>query len=213
MSISKLFENNRHWARKKTENDPEFFARLVRQQTPDHLWIGCSDSRVPANEIVDLDPGEMFVHRNVANLVVANDLNLLSVLQFAVEVLKVRHIIVCGHYGCGGVRAALRRAELGLIDNWLQPIKHTYLANRGELDALSEDAQVDRLCELNVQKQVENVAATTIVQKAWGRGQELAVHGWIYSIADGLLNDLECSIERPENLDPALRVWSEIGPR
>ncbi len=212
MSISKLFENNRKWARTKTEQDPDFFSRLVRQQTPDHLWIGCSDSRVPANEIVGLDPGEMFVHRNVANLVVANDLNLLSVLQFAVEVLRVRHVIVVGHYGCGGVRAALRRAELGLIDNWLQPIKHTFLENRSELDLLSEEDQLDRLCELNVQKQVENVAATTIVQKAWGRQQELAVHGWIYSIVDGLLRDLDCTIQRPEDLDPALRVWSEIGP-
>lgn len=211
MPISKLFEQNRLWARRKTEHDPDFFARLARQQSPEHLWIGCSDSRVPANEIVGLDPGEMFVHRNVANLVVANDLNLLSVLQFGVEVLKVRHVIVCGHYGCGGVRAALRKAELGLIDNWLQPIKQTYLAHRAELEHLEEEAQVDRLCELNVMKQVENVAATTIIQKAWSHGQEVAVHGWIYAISDGLVNDLACTIQSPVDLDPALRIWSEIG--
>ena len=207
MSLHDLLENNRRWANSVAEADPDYFPRLSRQQAPDYLWIGCSDSRVPANEIVDLHPGELFVHRNVANLVVASDLNLLSVLQYAVEVLHVRHIIVGGHYNCGGVRAALRRMELGLIDNWLQPLRHLYADHRDELDALDdEDARVDRLCELNVVAQVRNVGETTIVQNAWADGYELAVHGWIYALSDGQLRDLRCSVTCAEDLDPALRM-------
>lgn len=201
-----LLDNNRKWAAAKSERDPDFFPRLARQQAPEFLWIGCSDSRVPANEIVDVDPGELFVHRNVANLVVATDMNLLSVLQFAVEVLHVRHIIVCGHYGCGGVQAALRNVELGLIDNWLQPIKEIARAHRQALAALPDErSRVTRLCELNVQQQVGNVAATAVVQKAWAKGRDLGVHGWIYGLEDGRLRDLECTITRPEDVDPALR--------
>ena len=185
-----LFENNRQWAARRTEADPGFFPRLAAQQAPKHFWIGCADSRVPANEIVGLDPGEMFVHRNVANLMVHTDLNCLSVLQYAVEVLKVEHIIVCGHYGCGGVRAAFERPRLGLIDNWLRHIQDVHTHHRDELDALPDnDARVNRLCELNVADQVENVCRTTIVQDAWGRGQGVAVHGWIYSLKDGLLRE------------------------
>jgi carbonic anhydrase len=204
--IQELFDNNRLWAEKKIENDSDFFKRLARQQAPEFLWIGCSDSRVPANEIVGLDPGELFVHRNVANMVVASDMNLLSVLQFAVDILKVRHIIVSGHYGCGGVAAALSRVNLGLIDNWLQPIKRTYLAHRDELDALELEPRRDRLSELNVAEQVRNVAATTIVQDAWLRGQKIAVHGWIYGLKDGYLRNLSCTISSAEQIDLALRV-------
>lgn len=206
MSVERLFRNNAEWIANKTRNDPDFFQRLANQQTPDYLWIGCSDSRVPANDIVGLDPGELFVHRNVANMVVASDLNLLSVLQYAVEILQVRHVIVCGHYGCGGIEAALERAELGLIDNWLLPIKHIWLRNHPELDTLDDDAQLDRLCELNVIQQASNVAATTIVQDAWAVGRSLAVHGWIYAIENGRLRDLDCTISAPDQLDPALRI-------
>jgi carbonic anhydrase len=206
MSIDRLFQNNAAWIKSKTDRDPDFFMRLARQQAPEYLWIGCSDSRVPANEIVGLDPGEMFVHRNVANLVVASDLNLLSVLQFAVQILKVRHVIVCGHYGCGGIAAAVQRVELGLIDNWLLPIKHTWLRHREELEHLDEHARMNRLCELNVVQQARNVAATTIVQDAWAAGRPLAVHGWVYGIENGRLRDLHCTISRPDQLDPALRI-------
>jgi carbonic anhydrase len=207
MPISDLLANNRRWAARKSENDPDFFQRLARQQAPEYLWIGCSDSRVPANDIVDLDPGELFVHRNVANLVVASDLNLLAVLQFAVEILRVRHVIIGGHYGCGGVRAALERVPLGLVDNWLHPIKRTYLEHREELEALSDMGErVDRLCELNVRAQVNNVAATTIVQDAWRRGQALSLHGLIYGLRDGLLRDLDCRISGPDQVDEALRL-------
>lgn len=216
MSVERLFENNAAWIESKTARDPGFFQRLARQQAPDFLWIGCSDSRVPANDIVGLDPGELFVHRNVANLVVPSDLNLLSVLQFAVEILQVRHVIVCGHYGCGGVKAALGRVELGLIDNWLQPIKQTWLRHRLELEALEDQARLDRLCELSVIDQVGNVAATTIVQDAWARGNDLAVHGWVYALEDGRLRDLNCTLSDPGQLEPALRVLhapSPIAPR
>jgi len=213
MSVEQLFANNRDWARRKTEHDPDFFARLARQQAPDFLWIGCSDSRVPANDIVGLDPGELFVHRNVANLVVASDLNCLSVLQFAVDTLKVRDVIVCGHYGCGGVRAALSKAHLGLVDNWLVPIRQTYQAHREQIDAIQDpDARVDRLCELNVARQVRNLAATTVLQDAWARGQAVAVHGWIYGISNGLLRDLDCTITSPDQLDPAFRVEAAAHP-
>ena len=189
--LSHLFANNRAWAAEITRREPDFFARLSRQQAPEYLWIGCSDSRVPANQIVDLLPGEMFVHRNVANVVVHTDLNCLSAIQFAVEVLRVRHIIVCGHYGCGGVLSALRDEKLGLIDNWLRHVQDVQSKHRTQLVGLASEAQRhDRLCELNVIEQVVNVSQTTVVREAWGRGQALAVHGWIYKLTDGLLRNL-----------------------
>jgi carbonic anhydrase len=190
-TLPELFENNRRWASSRVREDPDFFQRLVAQQAPAYLWIGCSDSRVPANEIVDLPPGELFVHRNVANVVVHTDLNCLSVLQFAVEALRVRHVIVCGHYGCGGVRAALAGTKLGLIDNWLRHVQDVRRKHAAELDALSGSAREDRLCELTVLEQAANVCETTVVQDAWGRGQSLAIHAWIYRLDDGLLRDLE----------------------
>lgn len=189
-ALHKLFDNNRAWAARISQRDPHFFATLAQQQTPEYLWIGCSDSRVPANEIVGLLPGELFVHRNVANLVVHTDLNCLSVLQFAIDVLKVRHVIVCGHYGCGGVRAALDGQRHGLIDNWLRHIQDGARPYRDELEALDFDARVNRLCELNVLEQVRSVQRTTVVQDALNRGQALTIHGWIYDIRDGLLKDL-----------------------
>lgn len=192
--IKELLANNRAWAARMVEQDPEFFLRLSRQQAPEYLWIGCSDSRVPANQIIGLLPGEVFVHRNVANIVVQTDLNCLSVIQFAVEVLQVKHIIVCGHYGCGGVRAAMHNQELGLIDNWLRSIKEIYSRNYAELAPLPEDRRVDRLCELNVIEQVKNVSQTTILQKAWRRGQQVTVHGWAYGLSDGLVNDLHVEV-------------------
>jgi carbonic anhydrase len=189
--LSDLFENNLTWAAEMTRHDPEFFARLSRQQAPRYLWIGCSDSRVPANQIVGLLPGEMFVHRNVANVVVHADLNCLSAIQFAVEVLRVEHIIVCGHYGCGGVLAALRDDRLGLIDNWLRHVQDVRSKHHEQLARLTgEQLQHDRLCELNVVEQAVNVCHTTVVREAWERGQQLSVHGWIYGLGDGLLRDL-----------------------
>src|SRR5215467_11895939 len=189
--LSQLFVNNRAWAEQMVQREPDFFARLARQQAPLYFWIGCSDSRVPANQIVGLLPGEMFVHRNVANVVVHADLNCLSALQFAVEVLKVRHVIVCGHYGCGGVLAALRDDNLGLIDNWLRHVQDVRSKHHRQLARLrGEEQRHDRLCELNVIEQVVNVCHTTVVREAWARGQELAVHGWIYDLSDGLLRDL-----------------------
>jgi carbonic anhydrase len=193
--LRQLFANNREWAAKMTREDPEFFSRLTSQQAPQYLWIGCADSRVPANEIVGLAPGELLVHRNVANVVVHADLNCLSVLQFAVEVLKVEHIIVCGHYGCGGVRAALRDDRLGLVDNWLRHVQDVRWKHQAELDNLpTEEQQHDRLCEMNVVEQVVNVSQTTVVRDAWSRGQSLSVHGWIYDLHDGLLRDLGVSV-------------------
>ncbi len=198
--LSHLFENNKAWAARIRQHDPEFFLKLSRQQSPAYLWIGCSDSRVPANEIVGLLPGELFVHRNIANLVVHTDLNCLAVMQFAVDILKVRHIIVCGHYGCSGVAAAWRRDRIGLSDNWLrhvQDIRRKY----GKL--IGEDAAaLDRLCELNVVEQVTNVCQTTIVRDAWDRRQALAVHGWIYGLQDGLLRDLEVTVNSYEDAMP-----------
>src|SRR5215831_18313624 len=189
--LSQLFENNRAWAAETTRQDPDCFKRLVRQQEPQYLWIGCSDSRVPANQIVGLLPGEMFVHRNIANVVVHSDLNCLSALQFAVEVLRVRNVIVCGHYGCGGVLAALRDDRLGLIDNWLRHVQDVRSKHQTQLARLrGEKERHDRLCELNVIEQVVNVCRTTVVREAWARGQELVVHGWIYGLRDGLLRDL-----------------------
>lgn len=199
-TLNKLLENNRAWAEKIKAQEPGFFQTLSEQQSPQYLWVGCSDSRVPANEIVNLLPGEMFVHRNVANVVVHTDLNCLSVIQYAVEVLKVKHIIVCGHYGCGGVKAALENSKLGLIDNWLRHVqdvrqKHAaLLAGAGD-----ESRRLNQLCELNVIEQVSNVCQTTIVQNAWESGQELSVHGWIYGLSNGLLHDLNiCIINQDE---------------
>jgi carbonic anhydrase len=193
--LGHLFTKNRAWAAELVRHDPEFFERLVRQQTPRYLWIGCSDSRVPANQIVGLLPGEMFVHRNVANVVVHTDLNCLSAIQYAVEVLRVEHVIVCGHYGCGGVLAALRDDKLGLIDNWLRHVQDVSRKHQVRLNALESEAQRhSRLCELNVIEQVVNVSQTTVVRDAWARGQSLAVHGWIYSLGNGLLRDLEMCV-------------------
>src|SRR5688500_7136823 len=186
-TLSHLFDNNKAWAQRIRQQDPDFFLNLSRQQTPGYLWIGCSDSRVPANEIVGLLPGELFVHRNVANIVVHTDLNCLSVMQFAIDILKVRHVIVCGHYGCSGVRAALHDERHGLIDNWLRHLQDVRDKHKG---ITSED----RLCELNVIEQVANVCQTTIVRDAWQRGQELHVHGWIYGLEDGLLRDLNTTV-------------------
>jgi carbonic anhydrase len=203
--LKPLFDNNRAWAARVSAAQPGFFARLAAQQAPEYLWIGCSDSRVPANEIVGLLPGELFVHRNVANLVVHTDLNCLSVLQFAVDVLHVRHVIVCGHYGCGGVAAALSGDRLGLIDNWLRRVQSVRRHHHDLLEAAPANGRADRLCELNVIEQVTHVVATTVIQDAWARGQAIAVHGWIYDIADGLLRDLNMSISRGEDVDLARR--------
>jgi carbonic anhydrase len=201
-TLAHLFDNNRAWAKSVTARDPDFFANLSRQQSPGYLWIGCSDSRVPANQIVGLAPGELFVHRNVANVVVHTDLNCLSVMQFAVDVLKVRHIIVCGHYGCSGVRAALFGDRLGLIDNWLRHVQDVRRKHEAALAALPDESQrSDRLCELNVVEQVANVCQTTIVREAWERGQPLAVHGWIYSLQDGLLRDLDTTVTSPGEVE------------
>jgi carbonic anhydrase len=185
-----MFARNLAWATAIKEQDPDFFPSLASQQTPEYLWIGCSDSRVPANQIIDLPPGEVFVHRNIANVVVHTDLNCLSVIHFAVEVLKVKHIIVCGHYGCGGVMAAMEDKDHGLIDNWLRHIRDVDRFNAAKLEGLGRHERVDALCELNVQEQVTNVCNTPVVQKAWKQGQDLSVHGWIYNINNGLLKDL-----------------------
>lgn len=195
-TLNNLFARNLAWAKAIKEKDPDFFPRLSRQQTPEYLWIGCSDSRVPANQIVNLPPGEVFVHRNIANLVIHTDLNCLSVIQFAVEVLEVKHIIVCGHYGCGGIRAAMDNKEYGLIDNWLGPIKDVSRLNAEKLSGLKQREKFDLLCELNVKAQVVNVGNTTIVQKAWRKGTELSVHGWIYNIENGILKDLDACVSR-----------------
>ncbi len=188
--LTQLLENNRKWAAAITAAQPDFFRKLSAQQAPSYLWIGCSDSRVPANEIVGLLPGELFVHRNVANVVVHTDLNCLSVLQYAVDVLKVRHVIVCGHYGCGGVKAALDGVKLGLIDNWLRHVQDVANTQNAALDGLVGAARVDRLCELNVVEQARHVCETTVIQDAWQRRQEVQVHAWIYGLQDGRLSDL-----------------------
>ena len=199
--LNDLFTNNREWAERIKAEDPEFFATLSAQQAPEYLWIGCSDSRVPANQLMGLLPGDVFVHRNVANLVVHTDFNCLSVLQYAVDVLQVKQVIVCGHYGCGGVRAALGHEELGLIDNWLRALKALYHQNLERFADLQPEQQVNLLCELNVQRQLRNVCHTTIVQNAWRRGQALAVHGWIYGLHDGLVKDLQVTVDSAEQLD------------
>jgi carbonic anhydrase len=201
--LSALFEGNRAWAASMTKARPDFFSKLASQQSPKYLWIGCSDSRVPANEICGLEPGEMFVHRNIANVVGHTDFSCLAVLQYAVEVLKVSDVIVCGHYGCGGVLAALNSQPLGLIDNWLRHIKDVYHRHRDELLRLDKSAQGDRLCELNVAEQVANICYTTTVQDAWSRGQPLSIHGWTYSLSDGLLRDLDLCVSSMEQL-PAI---------
>jgi carbonic anhydrase len=199
--LDDLKARNRAWAARKTAGDPGFFKRLEGQQAPEYLWIGCSDSRVPANEIVDLDPGELFVHRNVANLAPPQDANYLSVLQFAVDVIKVKHVMVVGHYGCGGIAAAVDGQRRGLVDHWLHPIREVSHDHRHELAAIpGERARLDRLCELNVIRQVRNVASDVFVQDAWARGQELCVHGWVYSLSTGLVNDLNVTVGGPDDL-------------
>jgi len=205
--LKHLFDNNKKWAERMKELDPGFFLNLSKQQKPEYLWIGCSDSRVPANQIVDLLPGEIFVHRNISNVVVHTDLNCLSVIQFAVEVLRVKHIIVCGHYGCGGIKAALENKDHGLIDNWLRNIKDVYRYHQGKIDALeSEKDKTNLLCEFNVIEQVSNVCQTTIVQNAWKAGQELSVHGWIYNIEDGILKDLDVCFTCLEEISKTYRI-------
>ncbi len=200
--LDDLKQKNKAWAARMTAVDPGFFKRLAVQQAPEYLWIGCSDSRVPANEIVDLDPGELFVHRNVANLAPPQDANYLSVLQFAVDVLKVKHIMVVGHYGCGGVRAAVDGKRRGLVDHWLHPIREVFHDHREELECIAaEEPRLDRLCELNVIRQVRNVASDVFVQEAWAREQPLHVHGWIYSIANGLVNDLNVTVTGPGDVE------------
>jgi carbonic anhydrase len=197
--LEQLKANNRAWAERMRRGDVDFFRRLERQQAPEYLWIGCSDSRVPANQIVDMDPGQVFVHRNIANLAPPQDANYLSVLQFAVDVLKVKHILVVGHYGCGGVAAAVDGERRGLVDHWLHPIREVYNEHRAVLDAIADaPARLNRLCELNVARQVKNVASDLFVQDAWARGQTLFVHGWVYSIATGLVTDLEVTVSRPQ---------------
>jgi carbonic anhydrase len=206
--LDQCFEENRKWARDKVARDPDYFKRLEALQSPELLWIGCSDSRLPPNEIIGRKSGELFVHRNVGNVVEHTDVNCLSVLQYAIDVLKVKHIIVCGHYGCGGVRAAMSPQPLGLIDNWLRHIRDVHLWNREELASIPDpNARANRLAELNVEAQVANVCHTTIVQDAWSRGQRLTVHGWIYSLADGLLRDLGTVVESSEQIPSEYRLF------
>lgn len=201
-TLSKLFDNNKLWASLMAENDPEFFKRLSDQQSPKYLWIGCSDSRVPANQITGLDPGEVFVHRNVGNLVIHTDLNCLSVIQYAVEILNVSDIVVCGHYGCGGINAALAGKNLGLIDNWIRNIKDVYQQNIQELQKISDAKKIaDRLCELNVIQQVHNVCHSSIIQNYWDKGASLNIHGWIYGLNNGRLKDLDITISSADQLD------------
>lgn len=203
--LKHIFESNAEWAAQTAKDDPEFFPRLAALQEPEYLWIGCADSRVASNTITGLRPGEIFVHRNVANLVVHTDFNMLAVLQYAVEVLKVKHVIVCGHYGCGGVKAAMSNDTHGLIDNWLRHLKDVYQRHRVELEALETDARFNRFCEINVEAQVKNVVHTSVVQEAWARGQELSVHGWIYHLEDGLLRDLNLCYDRANQMQDIYR--------
>jgi carbonic anhydrase len=212
-AISELLEKNRRWAQGITEQDPGFFERLAGGQSPEVLWIGCADSRVPANQVIGLDPGEVFVHRNIANVVVHSDFNCLSVIEYAVAMLQVRRIIVCGHYGCGGVEAASQNHQLGLIDNWLRHIRDVRQHNESVLSAIEgDDARLDRLCELNVVEQVYNVCYTTIVQQAWARGQALSVHGLIYDLKDGLLKDLATTLTGPADLPDTFRLNQASDP-
>ena len=205
--LKELFDKNKKWAENVKKTDPDFFAKLSKQQSPEILWIGCADSRVPANEIVGMEPGKIFVHRNIANVVVHTDLNCLSVIQYAVEVLKVKHIIICGHYGCGGIKSAMENEKHGLIDNWLRHIKDVYRYHQEKIDALENyDEKYKLMCELNVIEQVANVCHTTIVQNAWKKGQELAIHGWIYSLEDGILRDMNVCITGPEDISNTHRL-------
>lgn len=205
-SLAGLFENNKKWAENIKEKHPSFFEELSAQQNPDYLWIGCADSRVPSNQIIDLPPGEVFVHRNIANVVNHSDLNFLSVLQYAVDVLEVKHIIVCGHYGCGGVNAALGNNYNGLVDNWVRPIKDVYFVRKADVDGFeTEEERLNKLCEVNVEAQVYNMANTSVVQQAWKRGVKLSVHGVIYGLQDGLLKDLDVSISSPDQCSPIYR--------
>jgi len=204
--MQELLERNRDWAESVRRQDPDFFSRLSQQQNPDYLWIGCSDSRVPANQIIDLPPGEVFVHRNVANLLHHNDMNALSVVQFAVDVLKVKHIMIVGHYGCGGIKAAVTGDECGMVDYWLHSVRELYSRHRGDLEQLPLDEQVDRMCELNVKAQVNNLCRTKIIQRAWQRGQALAVHGWVYGLSDGRVTDLECSVSGLDQVATLYRI-------
>jgi len=205
-ALPRLLRNNKKWSERVRLTEPGFFSKLVHQHTPDYLWIGCSDSRVPANEIVGLLPGELFVHRNVANLVIHTDMNCLSVLQYAVDILKIKHIIVCGHYGCGGIKYAMDQKAHGLVDNWLRHVRDTYQRNHQQLNAIGgKTARLRRLCELNAVEQVVNVGNTTILHDAWERGQEVTVHGWIYDLADGLVKDLEVSLSTRSELEALQR--------
>lgn len=202
-----LFENNKEWVIRKTSQDPNFFKNLAKDQDPLYLWIGCSDSRVPANEIIGLEPGELLVHRNIANVCPHTDFNCLSVVEFAVRMLKVRHIIVCGHYGCGGVRAAMEDHQLGLVDNWLRNIRDVHAKHKGELEQISDPkVRQNRLVELNVLQQVNNVCHTTIVQEAWTQGHQLNVHGWVYNLESGRLHDLNCCISGSDQLEDIYRI-------
>lgn len=206
-TLRELFANNKAWAESVTKEDPDFFIRMSQGQTPDYLWIGCADSRVPANQIIGLPPGDIFVHRNVANLVVHSDVNCLSVIEYAVAILKVRHIIVCGHYGCGGVHAALENHALGLIDNWLRHLRDVRQKHDQTLSHIFDDERrLDLLCELNVVEQVQNVCATTIVQQAWHNGQELSVHGWIYRLENGRLQGVSPGITSPDEMSDVYRI-------
>ena len=211
--LDDLLQRNRAWAAATEKRDPGFFTRLAHQQSPRYMWIGCADSRVPANEITGLDPGEVFVHRNVANVVVHSDLNALSTIQFAVEHLKVKHIIVVGHYGCAGVRAAMRGIRVGLADNWLRHVQDVRLRHRKRLDHLPPDEQENILCEMNVIEQVGNVALSTVLQDAWARGQEVAVHGWVYGVGDGLLKNLEVTMDRQETVVDVFAAAIKRYPR
>jgi len=211
--IVELLERNKDWAKNQTELDPDFFKRLSEQQKPEYLWIGCSDSRVPANEIVGMAPGELFVHRNIANVVHHTDFNCLSVMQFAVEVLQVKHIIVCGHYGCGGIRAALSHDEFGFVDNWLRTIKEIYIKYQTELEMLDDEVRVRRLCELNVIEQAVNLAKTKCLQRAWDKGQDLKIHGWIYDVADGIIHDLDVDMRCRDNVPEIFHMRGKRIPR
>jgi carbonic anhydrase len=211
--LHELFDNNRQWAERTKAREPDFFSRLAQQQSPRYMWIGCADSRVPASEILGLDPGEVFVHRNVANVVVHSDLNALSTLQFAVEHLRVEHIMVVGHYGCAGVRAALRGIRVGLADNWLRHVQDVRLRHRKRLLHLPDHEQEDILCEMNVIEQVGNVALSTVLQDAWARGQKVAVHGWVYGLSDGLLKNLSVTMDRSESVIQVFAAAIKRYPR
>lgn len=204
-ALEQLFDNNRAWAERIKAEQPDFFEKLAKQQTPEYMWIGCADSRVPANELIGLLPGEVFVHRNVANLIVHSDLNCLSTIQFAVDVLKVKHIIVCGHYGCGGVQAALDERRVGLVDNWLRHIHDLKRVHGRWLDKFPPEMRADKMCELNVVEQVVNATQTTVIQDAWARGQQVSVHGWAYRLSDGLLQDLQVSVNEQDALQDSYR--------